>query len=73
MQIGDIVRVKDENHPYLRDEFLGIGWVVGVPPYDDEGLYLFPYAEVYFASGRQTSMLVENLEIVATIYNGDAS
>lgn len=73
MQIGDMVRVKDGNHPYLRDDFLGIGWVVGVPPHDNEGLYLFPYAEIYFVSGQHTSMLIENLEVVATIYNRDAS
>ncbi len=73
MKIGDMVRVKARNHPYLRDEFLGIGWVVGLPPYNCRGLYLFPYAEVYFISGRHTSLLIENLEIVATIYNGDAT
>ena len=63
-----MVRVKDENHPYLRDDLLGIGWVVGLPPRDDKGLHMFPWAEIYFVSGRHTSMLIDNLEIIATIY-----
>jgi len=68
MQIGDMVRVKDGSRPYLRDEFLGIGWVVGLPPRDDKGLSMFPWAEIYFVSGRHTSMLIVNLEVIATIY-----
>ena len=71
--IGDLVRVRGRNHPYLRDEYLGIGWVVGLPPYDNDGMPLFPYAEIYFVSGQHTSMFIENLEVVATIYNRDAS
>ena len=71
--IGDLVRVKESHQPYLRDEYLGIGWVVGLPPYDNECMTMFPYAEIYFVSGRRTSMFVENLEVVATIYNRDAS
>ena len=73
MKVGDMVRVRVGNHPYLKDEFLGIGWVVGLPPRDDKGVHMFPYAEIYFVSGRSTSMLVDNLEVVATIYSGDAS
>ena len=71
--IGDLVRVKEKHQPYLRDEYLGIGWVVGLPPYDNEGMTMFPYAEIYFVSGQHTSMFSENLEVVATIYNRDAS
>jgi hypothetical protein len=71
--IGDLVRVKEIHQPYLRDEYLGIGWVVGLPPYDNEGMTMFPYAEIYFVSGQHTSMFIENLEVVATIYNRDAS
>lgn len=73
MKIGDMVRVKTKSRPYLKEEFLGIGWVVGLPPRSDKGTHLFPWAEIYFVSGKHTSMLVDNLEIIATIYNGDAT
>ena len=73
MKIGDLVRVRGVMRLGRYQQYLSIGWVVGVPPHDSEGMHLFPYAEVYFVTGRHAPMLIENLEIVATIYNGDAS
>ncbi len=73
MQIGDMVRVRAKSRPYLKEEFLGIGWVVGLPAHSDVGLHLFPWVEIYFVSGQHTSMLIDNLEVIATIYKRDAS
>ena len=62
MKVGDMVRVKGRTQTaQSRDGFLGIGWVVGMPPYneaEERALYLFAYAEIYFVSGRQAHMLI---------------
>jgi hypothetical protein len=67
VKIGDLVRVRGVMRLGRYQQYLSIGWVVGVPPHDSEGMHLFPYVEVYFVSGQKTSMLIENLEVVATI------